>query len=167
MPRTIITKADIAAAGMEAETPDENEDTIPIGAATFREKSNRRSPISRTELTPDPYRDKLLKYIPAEIVALYLSLDLIWRSTAGADSWLRWLILTFGFVVTPVYLWRIQQVQKKIQLLISTAAFVVWTFALGGPFVTLSWYKAIYGALLLPMFTFLVPLINPGTEPKR
>jgi len=168
MARTIITKGDIAkAARIEAEISEESEDSVPIGAATFRESSGRQSLKSRTELTPDTYRDKLLKYIPAEVVALYLTLDLIWRSTSEAEAWLRWLILIFGLVATPLYLWRIQRVRKWIQLLVSTVAFLVWTFALGGPFVSLSWYKAIYGALLLPMFTFLVPLIDPGNEPKR
>src|SRR5262245_17698899 len=99
MPRTIITKGDIEkAAARAAEIPDESEAAIPIGAATVRPSSSRRSLKSRAELTQDTYRDKLLKYIPAEVVALYLALDLIWRSNSGAEEWLRWLILIFGFV---------------------------------------------------------------------
>jgi hypothetical protein len=145
---------------------DEIEDGAPIGVAKPRESPARYASKVALEVTPDSYREKLVKYIPAEVVALYLTLDVICRSNP-TERGLRWFILVFGCVATPLYLWRIQRVRKWVQLLVSTAAFVVWTFALGGPFVSLSWYKAIYGALLLPIFTFLVPLIDPGNEPKR
>ena len=166
MGRTIITRADIeSAASDEVDTrqitDEESEAATPVGLAPIKLSSK-----SKRVLRQDAYLDKIVKYIPSEVVALYLSLDLICRSNAG-DAWLRWLILGFGFVATPLYLWRIQSVRKWIQLLISTAAFLVWAFALGGPFVTLSWYKPVYGAVLLPMFTFIMPLINPGAETKR
>ena len=168
MPRTIITKGDIqeARAAAGESSLDEVDDGAPIGVAKPRESSRRSAAKTALEITPDSYRDKLVKYIPAEVVALYLTLDVICRSNP-TEGGLRWIILIFGCVVTPLYLWRIQRVRKPIQLVVSTAAFVVWTFALGGPFVSLSWYKAIYGALLLPMFTFLVPLIDPGNEPNQ
>jgi hypothetical protein len=56
---------------------------------------------------------------------------------------------------------KITKVGDLLQLGISTIAFVVWVFALGGPFATVSWYQPIYGALLLPIFTFFVPMILP------
>ena len=35
-------------------------------------------------------------------------------------------------------------------------------FALGGPFAFLPWYQAVYGAVLLPLFTFIVGIIIPN-----
>jgi hypothetical protein len=38
-------------------------------------------------------------------------------------------------------------------------------FALGGPFKDFGWYKPIYGALLLPVFTFFVAMFK--TAPQK
>lgn len=108
----------------------------------------------------DDYISRLLKYIPSEVIALYLMLDALIRSTGEIDFLLYWTIFIFGVIATPLYLWRIQKVNKNFQLLISTLAFFVWIFAIGGPFVYLSWYKPLYGGVLLPIYTFLISLIE-------
>jgi len=117
-------------------------------------------PASPPPARPDDYTARLLKYIPSEVVALYLMLDGIVRSSnvIGAVHWGVFLIL---FVLTPLYLWRVQQVKKTLQLVISALAFLVWVFAIGGPFALLSWYKPLYGALVLPLYTFSVPIVDP------
>lgn len=162
MPRTIITSADLQGAIMLRSQPIGDSEAIrELGVGPLEESESERSLQNVSGNVPDSYLDKLIKYIPSEVVALYLSLDAICRS-APTEGWLRWPILILGVVMTPLYLWRVQSVTKIIQLVVSTLSFVVWTVALGGPFIELSWYKPIYGALLLPIFTFLVPLIDPG-----
>jgi hypothetical protein len=121
-------------------------------------------PVDNTS-TPnqDDYQSRLLKYIPTEVVALYLTLDNILKSAAvdqQPDLTLLWIIFLLLVVFTPIYLWRVTKVRKSVQLIISTVAFVIWVFALGGVFENLPWYKHYYGALLLPTFTFLVPIIE-------
>ena len=108
----------------------------------------------------DNYSIRLMKYIPSEVIALYLALEGVLKSSNQTYPSLHWAIFIFGIIVTSLYLWRIQRVSKKTQLLISTLAYCIWVFALGGPFNTLSWYQPIYGALLLPSFTFLIPIID-------
>jgi hypothetical protein len=113
--------------------------------------------------TVDDYTDRLLKYIPAESVALYLTLQGIVLSSVEApalDAWL-WFAFAIGIIGTPLYLWRIQQVSKRMQLALSTAAFGVWVFALGGAFASMSWYEPFIGSLALVVFTFFAPLISP------
>ena len=63
-------------------------------------------------------------------------------------------------LMTPFFLHLVQKVKKKRQLGISTVSFAVWAFALGGPFTQFPypWYHPIYGALLLPIFTFTIPM---------
>lgn len=104
----------------------------------------------------DGYRDRLVKYIPAEVVAVFMTIDGILRSTERDRPLmvLGWLVFVFLLAMTPVYLSRLQGVTKRQQLAISTAAFAVWVFALGGPFLDFAWYRPIYGAILLPLFTF-------------
>lgn len=135
-----------------------------------RLKKRRRAYLPATppptaSQAPDDYVDRLLKYIPAESVALYLTLQGIILSGAegpSLDQWL-WIIFAIGLVGTPMYLWRVVKVGKKGQLVVSTAAFGVWVFALGGAFASMSWYEPFIGSLALVVFTFFVPLISPDT----
>jgi hypothetical protein len=109
----------------------------------------------------ESYLSRLVKYIPSEVIALYLTLDSILRSSDPTDpiyQRLYWGIFVFGLVATPLYQYRIQKLENWFQLLISTIAFAVWVIAIGGPFVNLDWYKPLYGAILLPIVTFLIPL---------
>ena len=78
-------------------------------------------------------------------------------------TWL-WFAFGIGIICTPLYLWRVQQVSKRVQLAVSTAAFGVWVFALGGAFASLSWYEPFLGSMMLVVFTFFVPLISPDVS---
>jgi len=55
--------------------------------------------------------------------------------------------------LTPLYLWRVQKILKIQQHVISLLSFIIWVFALGGPFAMYSWYNPVYGEILLPVFT--------------
>jgi hypothetical protein len=110
---------------------------------------------------PDTYRDRLFKYIPGEVVTLYLCLNAIVASANDVPHFMNWVIFSVGVIGTPFYLRRLQKVTALGQLLISTLAFVVWVLALGGPFMQIPGYKQIYGAVLLPIFTFLAAGYSP------
>jgi len=116
-----------------------------------------------TPQVPDEYLSKVLKLIPAEVVSLYIALAgiIVVGGQAVNGEALFWFIFVVCLIGTPLYLMKITKVGDLLQLGISTIAFVVWVFALGGPFATVSWYQPIYGALLLPIFTFFVPMILP------
>jgi hypothetical protein len=109
----------------------------------------------------DDYSDRLVKYIPAEVVGVYLFANGTIRTAgtqipAKAGLWAGWIVFGFMAVMTPVYMSKVQNVKKKQQLLIVFFSFVVWVFTIGGPFVNLSWYHPIWGALLLPLYTFSI-----------
>lgn len=115
----------------------------------------------------DEYKDKLIKYIPADIVAGWTAVTgLIASADAGSQGGLMWIVFVVGLVITPLWIWRVTSEPNTkpavTQIVISTLAFIVWVFALGGPFTGLSWYDPLYGSLLLIGFTFVVPIINPG-----
>lgn len=109
----------------------------------------------------DDYTSKLVKYIPSEVVALYIALGSILGTSDKAGASLYWVVFGVCLVGTGLYLWRVTNVTKVTQIVISVVAFFVWAFALGGPFELLSWYDPIYGALLLPIYTFFVPMLEP------
>lgn len=110
---------------------------------------------------PDTYRDRLFKYIPAEVVTLYLGLTATIAAASNVPPSLAWVIFVAGVIATPYYLRFAQGVRAPGQLIVSTLAFIVWVFALGGPFATIPGYQQVYGAVLLPIFTFFVASFSP------
>ena len=141
MPRTILTQRDIDA------------------LATVRGTSPAPS--------PDDYGSRVLKYIPAEVVAVYIAVQgaINQADPTPTSATLLWIAFGILLVLTPVYLWRVTHVTKTLQLVIATVSFAVWVFSLGGPFAFLTWYQAIYGAVLLPLYTFAVGIIIPNGGP--
>lgn len=115
----------------------------------------------REKVKPDDYLTIIIKYIPSEVVALYITLYGI-ASAAKTQipfNLIIWLIFVLGVLGTVLYLWRVAKIDDSLQIIISTVAFGVWVFALGGPFSSLSWYHPVYGALLLPIYTFFIPIL--------
>ena len=113
-------------------------------------------------LDADKYRERLYKYIPSEVISLYMGTTLVLQ-TAGsqAPAGFGWVLFAIGLLGTWLYLRYAQGVTKPAQLAVSIGAFAVWAFSLGGPFETLSWYHSFYAALLLPIYTFAAALIEP------
>jgi hypothetical protein len=148
MNRTIISKKDLVDISDDEHAIDE-----------IVESDEVQTHIT-TPSNADKYSDRLLKYIPSEIIVLYLSLDTTIRSAGKTDALLYWFIFIAGAVFTYLYLYRVQKVKKQVQLILSVVAFCIWVFAIGGPFSYLSWYDPIYGGILLPIFTFAIPIIE-------
>ena len=115
------------------------------------------------QLQIDDYTTKLIKYIPADIVAAFVVLDGILRSAAQVPTEVYWIVFFVLLILTPLYIWRVTTEPNKppaiAQILISTISFFVWVFALGGPFTHLDWYQPVYGALVLPIFTLAIPIV--------
>ncbi len=113
---------------------------------------------------PDDYQTRVVKYIPVEIVAAFIAVESVINSTAQLSAAAHWLIFFALFALTPLYMWRVTSEKNKppakTQILVSMLSFFIWVFALGGPFSSLNWYQPVYGALLLPIFTVAIPVIN-------
>jgi hypothetical protein len=111
----------------------------------------------------DSYFTKILKYIPAEIISGYVAINSIFKSIADVSTIFQWIIVAAMTLLTGLYIWRLTNEPQKpaavSQIIISTFAFLVWVFALGGPFAEMSWYQYYYGAILLVMYTLAVPVL--------
>ncbi|MGO9469527.1 MAG: hypothetical protein ACLQVF_35900 [Isosphaeraceae bacterium] len=124
------------------------------------------TPISRAklEIRADDYRTRLVKYIPTEIVAVYLIIDRIIEAAPGQSTvelLSRWANFLCAFILTPVYLRFAQDVRSKLQLALSTVVFVAWAFALGGPFASIPGYNPVIGVVMMTVVTALIPFIEP------
>jgi len=111
----------------------------------------------------DGYLSRLVKYIPSEVIAIYLTLEgIVKASEQRTNAPLFWCIFLFCLGGTWLWLRRIGKVERRSQILLSILAFAVWVFSIGGPFALYpSWYNPLYPALLLPACTFTIPLIEP------
>jgi hypothetical protein len=111
----------------------------------------------------DSYFTKILKYIPAEIVSGYVAINAIFKSISDVSLVFHWIVVAALTALTGLYIWRLTNEPNKppavSQIIISTIAFVVWVFALGGPFAEMGWYQYYYGAILLVMYTLAVPVL--------
>jgi hypothetical protein len=113
-----------------------------------------------TSDTKDEYFDRLLKYIPAEVVVCYIFVTGLIQKLSGPVEMtiFQWSIFVIFCFLTILYLMRVLKVKKVQQLAISLIAFVVWVFALGGPFTQLAWYNPVYGEILLPIYTLVIAI---------
>jgi hypothetical protein len=124
--------------------------------------------MARSVNTADDYVSRVLKHIPSEIVMAYIAIDGVLRTSynAGIPSerqtllTLQWITLAAMTILTPLWLYRVMRVKRSAQLFISTLSVPVWLFALGGPFALLDWYEPAFGAVVLPIYTLIVPIIS-------
>jgi len=134
--------------------------------------------LSVSDLPGDDYKDRLVKYIPAESVALYTFTDKLVTAYYGINESgaptrippdmllgiLPWALFILGVIGTPIYLYRqkIGNQPWKRHALISTVAFVLWAYTLNGSlFLVNQWYHALLASLAAPVFTFVAGWFDP------
>jgi hypothetical protein len=114
------------------------------------------------------YAERVAKYVPAEVIAAYLTLLPIVLAQSDADTARRTnllaLIFFLGVVFTPLYLWRFpgELKVKWFHLVLSTAAFALWTYSIrGGWLEDVGLYDNVVAPILLVAFTLASGLIAP------
>lgn len=112
----------------------------------------------------DTYRERLVKYVPVETLALFVAVYGTTYYLSGSEDWYpvmaRW-ILIGGILGTVLYLWQAEDVSDLVQLAISTIGFVLWVCAFGVVAVTsLPYYNAAAAAALLTVWVFAAPFID-------
>lgn len=119
--------------------------------------------MSRAVKPNDNYLSRVLKHIPSEVVLAYITIEGILKSAyANQPALLEnilWMVCLALVLVTPLWLYRVERVHKLKQLFLSTISVVFWMFAIGGPFQYLPWYNPALGAIALPFYTLLIPII--------
>jgi hypothetical protein len=113
----------------------------------------------------DGYLDRVLKYIPGEVVALWTAVTGVIASAAEPSSVLLWIVFAIGVILAAAYTWKIATVPNQptpvTQIVVSAFAFIVWVFAIGGPFSAQGWYEPYFGSVALILWTALAGLIIP------
>lgn len=114
---------------------------------------------------PDPYQDRLLKLIPAEVVSVYLAVSVLLPGPTTSMQDDAHAGLRIGaFVILLVanfFIKRKGGVTDSTQLIITSLAFIIWVISLGGPvkFHIGTEESTLVGAVLTPLFTLLAPVL--------
>jgi hypothetical protein len=137
----------------------------------------RRIVSVRTQATGGPPVDnfvaRIVKYVPADIVAAWLAVAALLAGTGARDRAVLWSVFGVLLVVTPVWTLRVTRVPDKgpavLQAVVATVAFAVWVFATGVPFSGLAFYSPKYGGVAIILFTLLSGLVTPprADEPAQ
>jgi len=112
----------------------------------------------------DSYRERLVKYVPVEIIVLYVAAYGILYAVGSTDLWFSftafWLFIA-GILAVFLYLWIAEEICDGVQIGISIAGFVLFAFALGViPLSVLPGYNQIVFSVLLPVYVFISPLFE-------
>ncbi|GAB3877183.1 hypothetical protein GCM10028824_36670 [Hymenobacter segetis] len=111
----------------------------------------------------DGYLQKLVKYIPIEIVTAYTATSSAVQNKNGP---LLLVIYYFLLALTPLYTWFLTQEPNKpkplFQTIISPIAFSAWVFALEGPFdkVKEHWNEPAMGTFVLTGTVLMIPVLE-------
>lgn len=113
----------------------------------------------------DMYLDRLMRLIPAEVVALYVVGGGF--IPAGDPNVLAvWaLICLIGVFAIRIYGTSTGDKKRDPQwgpILISASAFIIWVYTLGGPFEDFGVHVPYVGSLAVLVFTFFVPIFYKG-----
>lgn len=111
------------------------------------------------EETKDSYLEKIVKYIPSEVVTAWMFSKSIIKVAAGdGNAVVLWIAFAFGLAITAIL--KYKQTRLSVQAAVSTGAFAVWVFALGEPLGSTPTLQ-LYGTLALVGYTLIASAINP------
>ncbi len=127
--------------------------------------------------SPDSYGARLLKLVPAEVIALYLAGRGVIRADAdpiaGATPQTALLVWTaIGLVAVVAIRWwgtgdrALGEKPQKMAVVISALSFLVWIYSIGDVFADQGIHDPKLAALLVIAWTFAAPLVYRGARPQ-
>ena len=113
------------------------------------------------------YFDRVARYVPSEILAAYLTLLPIVIGTTKADPTIRITLLAvilFGLGLLNIpYLLRaaLPHQPKRKHIIVSTLAYLTWTYSIGGLWTDLGVYREAVAAILIVFMSLGSGLVIP------
>ena len=113
------------------------------------------------------YLDRVARYVPAEILAAYLTLLPIIIGTTKTEPQLRTgllAVILFGlglFIFPYISLMAKAGEPKRKQMIVSTFAYLAWTYSIGGFWTNVGLYHEAVGAILIVFVSLGSGLIIP------
>ncbi len=115
----------------------------------------------------DSYSDRIVKFIPGDVVAGWLAITSAIKSAAQPpNERTLWIIFVVGLLFAAAWTWRRTSEPSKnpayVQIAVSTVAFGVWAYATGGtvPQWPGTLYQPLTATLMLVGFSLLSGLVT-------
>lgn len=110
------------------------------------------------------YKSRLIKMIPADVVALYLACNTAITQFKGGYTH-YWVVFGIVLILMFFYLRRILKITDWIQVILMCISFALWCITLDHPFD--KWFKnhdqqMLFSSLSVAIFTFAVPIFYKG-----
>jgi hypothetical protein len=128
---------------------------------------------NKTGETVDSFAARVVKYIPADVVAAWITVNSLIKptptnsTTDQTDYPVLFGVFAVFVVLTVLWTWQTTKEPNmpvaKRQILVSTISFIVWVFAIGGPFQYFGAVSArpYLGGIVLIIWTLVAGLIAP------
>ncbi len=110
--------------------------------------------------------DRIIKYIPSEIVAAWMTITGLLQNDSGTQVEGLWILFIVFILATAAWIYFLTSEKNQPpaiqQTWISTGAFIVWVFALGEPFASSfpNFYRPQYGSIGLILYTLLITFVE-------
>jgi hypothetical protein len=159
----VITRADVVRVAKRA---DEAGGPASFGLEASGAIANGGAPDNKKGLVADEYWTRLQKLIPAEVVAAFLAIDGVVQAKVGISVGVYWGIYVVLVVMCVLYAKHTASTPALgtdyRQVAIATVAFLIWTYAIGGPFAFagVSWWIRAFGGVLVVLWTTAAPLFT-------
>jgi len=113
------------------------------------------------QITPEnKYTDRLLKLVPAEIVAAFLAIkSAIPPNTANTET-ASMVVFFVLLVLVPFYLTLLLKVHSKLQIAVSMISFVIWAFSMGGLSAFFPNWEDYYNSIIIILWAVAFPLLK-------
>jgi hypothetical protein len=127
----------------------------------FQKKSSGKFTIAGETKPNDPFLERLVKLVPADVISVYLAVFTVINNQAkGNIDALQWIVFAVVAVVLPFYLQKLGKVKSTKQIIICEISFLIWVFSMGGPVKgldLLGFSTQLLAAILTPLFTLAAP----------
>lgn len=114
-----------------------------------------------------PYAEKVANLVPSEFIMVYLSIDVLVEKKQDVTFIVTLAAMLILLVLLPFYLWRVCKLRNRLQIALMMISFVVWVYALGGPFPTLRIWWPQSGAAILALWSLVPPIFGLEKQPVR
>jgi hypothetical protein len=143
---------------------DVKSDTAP--APDIANESTETDSGTVPQVTVDDLYSRLLKFIPAPLIGIYLMVTNLILDGNDANESLLWIVFAFFVAATAAYL-MVRKVKRIGQIAVSVLAFGAFAAASPGPFQQLDGWESLYGTLALAAVAVVLIVFKPSPLPKE
>jgi hypothetical protein len=135
-----------------------------------------RPEVEKNNVANNDYLTKLINYIPVPVVAAFLAIDAAIKASNGISLVVYWFVVIILAAGTAWYAWTDSKKPpcpnapsygpSKTQTAVAVGSFIVWVYAIGGPFAFYAWYNNVYGVIAVILWVFIIPIFIQ-TQPAK